>query len=224
VPLKRIFLLGAATLASVAALGAIVAVLNGDFGETEGDFFATLATAFVAGSTALAAIACLARGSRFYGFAGTVLSSAGFLLWTEQIWADHDSQAYWQFLGLVLIWTLVLLASASSALMTRTRHVLHRLTGIAACAAGLTVSGMVLRENGDAWQLFAVLLILTILGLILTPILERYSTADGPRERELGTIDGVTVVAQSGNKDNGVRIGDRIVPLARDEIVILRGR
>jgi hypothetical protein len=60
--------------------------------------------------------------------------------------------------------------------------------------------------------------------LILTPILERYSTADGPRERELGTIGGVTVVAQSGNRDHGVRIGDRTVPLEPDEIVILRAQ
>ena len=55
--LRRIFLLGAATLASVAALVAIAAVLRGDFGETEGKIFATLAATFVAGSTAMAGVA-----------------------------------------------------------------------------------------------------------------------------------------------------------------------
>src|SRR6185436_4578478 len=58
-PLRRIFLLGAATIVSVAALVAIGAILNGDFGDTEGKIFATLATAFVAGSAAVAGIACL---------------------------------------------------------------------------------------------------------------------------------------------------------------------
>ena len=40
VSLRRIFLLGAAALVSLAALVAIGAVLNGDFGETEGKIFA----------------------------------------------------------------------------------------------------------------------------------------------------------------------------------------
>src|SRR4029453_16958105 len=82
-PLRRIFLLGAATIVSVAALVAIGAILNGDFGETEGKIFATLATAFVAGSTAIAGIACLERSvSRPFGVLGVVLATAGFLLWT----------------------------------------------------------------------------------------------------------------------------------------------
>jgi len=40
--LRRVFLLGAAALASVAALVAIVTVLTGSFGDTEGKIFATL--------------------------------------------------------------------------------------------------------------------------------------------------------------------------------------
>jgi hypothetical protein len=61
VSLRRIFLLGAATLVSIAALVAIVAIVNGDFGDTEGKVFATLAAAFVAGPAAIAGIACLER-------------------------------------------------------------------------------------------------------------------------------------------------------------------
>ena len=76
VRLRRIFLLGAAALATVAALVAIAAVLNGDFGETEGKLFATLAATFVAGSTAIAGIAVLARGvSRPLGVLGVVLAA-----------------------------------------------------------------------------------------------------------------------------------------------------
>src|SRR5439155_15778815 len=106
--LRRIFLLGAATLVSVAALVAIAAILNGDFGDTEGKIFATLATAFVAGSTAIAGIACLERGvSRAFGLLGVVLAAGGFLLWTDQIWQEHDSTRYWKLLGLILAWTLV---------------------------------------------------------------------------------------------------------------------
>lgn len=55
--LRRAFLLGAAALASVAALVAIVTVVSGDFGETEGKIFATLATTFAAGSALVAGLA-----------------------------------------------------------------------------------------------------------------------------------------------------------------------
>jgi hypothetical protein len=85
VPLRRIFLLGAATLLSVAALVAIAAIVTGDFGETEGKIFSTLATAFVAGSATIAGIACLERSvSRPFGLLGIVLATVGFLLWTDR--------------------------------------------------------------------------------------------------------------------------------------------
>jgi hypothetical protein len=223
--MRSVYLKGAAALAAVAALLAIATVLRGDFGETEGKLFATIAATFVAGSCVMAGIACLAHGERVLGRAGIALAAGGFLLWVEQIWGNHDSEAYWKVLGLFLIWTLVTLVGTTSALMTRRRRGLHIATLVCAAGAGVVASVMVLRENGDAWQLFAVLLILTLLGEILTPILER-SAADGeqPIERELGTLDGVQVLAVRRSGKRFVRIGDRETPLAGDESVVVRSR
>lgn len=228
--LRRIFLLGAATLVCVAALVAIVAIVNGDFGDTEGKIFATLATAFVAGSTAIAGIACLERSvSRPFGWLGIVLATGGFLLWTDQIWQEHDSDRYWKLLGLILIWTLVVLVVTTTRLMTRAPELLRSLypaTVVAAVAAGLTVSAMVVRENGDGWQLFAVLLILALLGETLTPILQRFVTApssEAPRERVLGEVAGAVVVAVNSRRgERSIRLGDREIPLADDERVVIR--
>jgi hypothetical protein len=47
--LRKVYLKGAAALAAVAALLAIATVLQGDFGETGGKIFPTIAATFVAG-------------------------------------------------------------------------------------------------------------------------------------------------------------------------------
>lgn len=221
--LRRAYLKGAAALAGVAALLAIATVLQGDFGVTEAKVFATIGATFVAGSAVVAGIASLAQGSRWLGRAGIVLAAGGFLLWVEEIWAGHDSGSYWKVLGLLLVWTLVTLIGTTNALMTRTQRRLHLATLGCATAAGLVVSIMILGEIGDLWQLFAVLLILTLLGEILTPIMERASAAgDRAAERELGSLDGVSVLAVRQSGRRVVRIGDRELPLDADESVVLR--
>ena len=221
--LRTLYLRGAAALAAVAALLAIVTVLNGNFDDTDGKIFATIAAAFVGGSAVIAGTAALAQGSRWLGGAGIGLAAGGLLLWVEQIWAGHDSDTYWKLLGLVLVWALVTLAGTTSALMTTRRRGLHRATLACAVGAGAVVSAMILRENGDGWQLFAVLLILTLLGEVLTPILERTSgSGERPAERELGTLDGASVLAVRQAGKRVIRIGDREAPLAADESVVLR--
>jgi hypothetical protein len=230
VSLRRIFLLGAATLVCIAALVAIAAVVNGDFGDTEGKIFATLATAFVAGSVAIAGIACLERSvSRPFAVAGIALALLGFILWTDQIWQGHDSSRYWKLLGVILTWALVALLVTTTRLLTRSPRLLRTLypgTVAAATAAGATVSVMVVRRNGGGWQLFAVLLILALVGETLTPILERFmaTPASGvPAERVLGEIGGAVVVAVRGGRQKGtVRVGEREVSVADDEHIVVR--
>jgi hypothetical protein len=230
VSLRRIFLLGAATLLSVAALVAIAAILSGDFGETEGKIFATLATAFVAGSTVIAGIACLEQSlARPFGALGIVLAALGFVLWTEQIWAEHHGEDYWKVLGLILIWTLVLLVVTTTRLMTRAPQLVRSLfpaTAVTAGLAGVVVSAMVLRENGDGWQLFAVLLILALLGEMLTPILQRFVATPpdaAPAERVLGEIAGAVVVAVAGSRGRRtIHVGNREVPVGDDESIVIR--
>jgi hypothetical protein len=225
-PLRRLFFLGAATLASVAALVAIVAVVNGEFGETEGKVFATLGATFVAGSTAIAGVALLARRvSRPLAVLGIVLACGGYVLWAEQIWAQHSSAAYWKFLGLVLAWTLATVIAITNRLLSdapKLVRTLYPATAAAAALAATTVSVMVLRENGDGWQLFAIFVILAVLGEILAPILDRYfASGDETRERLLGNVDGVAVIAVRGS-GRVVCVGDQEVPLRSGESVVVR--
>lgn len=229
-PLRRIFLLGAATLVSVAALVAIAGIVRGELGNTEGKIFATLATAFVAGSTAIAGIACLERSaSRVAGTLGVGLSILGFTLWTEEIWAQHDSTRYWKLLGFLLIWSLVVLIVTTTRLMTRSPRLLRTLypaTAVAAVLAGTVVTIMVLSENGDGWQFAAVLVVLALLGETLTPILERFVTAPSaatPPERVLGEVAGAIVLAVRSERDGrSVLLDGRQIPVGADERIVVR--
>jgi hypothetical protein len=225
-PLRRLFFLGAAVVASFAALVAIATVLSGEFGETEGKIFATLGTTFVAGSAVIAGIACLGRGtSSVLGVAGVSVACVGFVLWSVQIWGEYDSEGYWKLLGVVTAWTLALLVVTTNRLMAsspRLARTLFPATAAAAFGAALVATVMVLREQGDGWQLFAVLLILALLGEALTPILDRYAAAeDGPTERVLGVVAGAEVIAVRG-EPHSILVGARTEALRRGESVVVR--
>jgi hypothetical protein len=226
VSLRRIFLLGAAAIASVAALVAIAAVLRGDFGSTEGKIFATLAATFVASSTAMAGVALLARGVlRPLGGLGILLAAGGFVLWAEQIWAQHDSGAYWKLLLVVLAFGIATLIATTTRLMATSPKVVRTLfpaTAAGAVLAAAVATVMILRDNGDGWQLFAVLLILTVLGELLTPIADRYlATQERSHERPLATFDGFSVVAVRG-LGRTIKIDGAEHRLAHDEGVVVR--
>jgi hypothetical protein len=228
-PLRRVFLLGAAAVVSVAALVAIVTVLSGSFGETEGTIFATLATTFVAGSSIVAGLACLGRGaSRPLALVGIALATAGFALWSAQIWGEFDSEAYWKVLGALTAWSLALLVAMTTRLMLTSPVLVRRLypaTAGAAAGAALAASVKLLRQKGDGWQLFALLLILALLGETLTPILERFIVTDPqPSERVLGVVAGAEVVAVRGRGTRSIQVGGESAELAAGEGVVVRPR
>ena len=227
--LRRVFLLGAAALASVAALVAIVTVVSGDFGETEGKIFATLATTFAAGSALVAGLALLGRReSPLLGYAGIGLALTGFVLWSAQIWGEFAGDGYWKLVGVLTAWSLAVLIVTTNRLMLSSPslvRVLYPATGAAAGGAALVVTVMVLRESGDGWQLFAVLLILALLAEVLAPILERYGgSRERPAERLLGVVGGVEVVAVNGGNARLVRVGDASARLDAGESVVVRAR
>ena len=226
-PLRRAFLLGAATIVSVAALVAVVTVLSGSFGDTEGKIFSTLATTFVAGSMLFAGLACLGRGfSPVIGWTGVALAVVGFFLWSAQIWVGFESDGAWRLLGILTAWSLAVLIMTTTRLLISSPVLVHRLYPATCAGAAVTALGasiLLIREQGDGWQFFAVLLILTLLGETLAPILERYSAAqERPAERLLGALGGVEVVAVPSRGQRAVHLGGTTVELAADESVIVR--
>ena len=227
--LRRVFLLGAAALASVAALVAIVTVVSGDFGETEGKIFATLATTFAAGSALVAGLALLGRReSPLLGYAGIGLALTGFVLWSAQIWGEFAGDGYWKLVGVLTAWSVAVLIVTTNRLMLSSPslvRVLYPATGAAAGGAALVVTVMILRENGDGWQLFAVLLILALLAEVLAPILERFGgSRERPAERLLGVVGGAEVFAVNGGNARLVQVGNASARLDAGESIVVRAR
>ena len=84
---------------------------------------------------------------------------------------------------------------------------------------------MILREDGDGWQLFAVLLILALLGETLTPVVERFQAADERHaERVLGSVAGAEVLAVREGSKASVQVGETLAQLAPGEHVVVRAR
>jgi hypothetical protein len=230
VRIRRLFWLGAAILFAIAALIAIAAVLRGDLGETEWRVLATCAIAFVTGSTALAGLACLERGlARPAGAGAIVLGLASFAVWAGAVWSGSDRSAFWKLAGVLAAWTVAALVSTTLTLIANARRVpvwIVRGTIGAACLAAVVGSVMIPAESGDGWQLLAVLVILTVLGYLVTPILQRFSAAGETQEaaeRLLGTVAGVDVVAVRGD-GRSVQIGERAVRVNSGERIVLRPR
>ncbi len=229
--LRRLFLLGTLAVAALAALLAIAAVLGGGgFDDGEWRIFATIFATYVAGSCVIAGLALRDRETLLVlAYALIATAAVAWTLWVEQIWNDHSSDEWWRALGLVLIWTLALLLVALARLMTLSEYVartLFRATAAGALASAVTLSVMVLRDDGGGWRLFAVLLILTAFGETAIPIVERYrraSTSELRPERVLAAFDGVVSVAANGRgKARVVEVDGSEYGLRDGEFVVVR--
>ena len=117
VRLSRIFWIGAAAILVAAALVALVAVLRGDFSDTDGRILGTLAAALLAGSTLVAGLVLTEKGGRVLGWSAVVVAVPAFAAITYSIWAfvfDGEGDVWqWGWAGI-----LALLA----ALDRRDRH------------------------------------------------------------------------------------------------------
>lgn len=198
--LRRLFWRGAAGTLVLGALLAISAVLGAGGGDTTWRALATLGVAFVCGSVALACLACLERGAIWPAAGlGLMVATATLLLWSEEIWAGHASDGYWKVLGVLGVWTLAAGVVTSLRLVARHPRVVSKLyPATAGCAvlAAATASVLIARENGDGWQLLAILGILAALGSLLTPVAEKLLTPVGPPAlRGLVVVEGVQLLA-----------------------------
>lgn len=173
------------SLVVAAGLG-IVALLSGDFGETQAKVLLTTLTVAAFGTTALCHLATVSRDVRVVGYLGIAgsLVAAGCafaLIWTSA-W-DSSSEWLWKGLGVGAV-AAVSLAQANLLLLLAGRaHRVIRVTLWATLAAVAVVALMIIvpiltdgRIPGEGaeepyWRIFGVVAILDALGTIALPIL-----------------------------------------------------
>ena len=220
--LSRVFWIGAAAILVSAALVALVAVLRGDFSDTDGRILGTLAAALLAGSTLVAGLALVERGSRLLGWSAVALALPAFGLIAYAIWDfvfdGEDEEWTWGWLGILVL--LAALIATTSRLLARSQRLVRLATATGAlAAAAAAVSFVAIRSDdpGDTiGRVVAVLWILTGLGFLLVPVLQRFAAAGhvADEARLLAELDGVELVATRTSStaiDPGLEPGERLL-------------
>jgi hypothetical protein len=198
--LGRLFWIGAAAILVVAALVALVAVLRGDFSDTDGRILGTLGAALLAGGTLVSGLALVDRDRALLGRVAAVLSPVGFGLLVYAIWdfvfdGGGDEWRYGWTGALTLVATLVAVTSRLLA-ESHTLTPLAYATGtLGAGAAALSAWAIWGHESDAIGKAVAVLWILTAACYLLVPVLERYRRPRAEAEvRVLAELDGVELV------------------------------
>jgi len=181
---RRLFWIGAATLLGVAALVSIVALLRGEFTETDGKILGTLGAALLCGSASLAGLALIDRRDLVpLGWAVAAAGALGFAVLTWQVWTQFDSES----------WSLDAVTVVVAGLMLATARLLHRRfewlfwtsAALTTLAAAVYVWAIHADPDGDNWgKALGTLGILTVLAWFLVPVLGR--TSSGTQERIVG--------------------------------------
>lgn len=186
--LRRAFWLGAGVLVVAGAIVALAAVVQGRFGETDGEILATLLVLLLCGSVALAALALVERGHAlpvaYICLVGAPVA-AFLLLGSVWTWQDEQSSrwgapaftAFLLTLAALLVTTLRLLLTEPRLVRTLWPAVVVAAPAAAGIAAGLAVTN---GGHDTLGRTAGALAILAGAGYLLGPILQRVMRERSP--------------------------------------------
>jgi hypothetical protein len=229
--LTRIFWIGAAAILVAAALVAIGAITSGNFGETEAKILGTLFSLLLAGATVIAGLVLVERGAlEWFGWTASCTAGVSFAIVAAAIWDEFDHDALGQWAGTAIALLVALLLVTTQRLLLRARHLqpIFAATAASAGVAVLATAYAIWGEDADgrdapgAWETAAVFWILTVLGFLLLPVAQRYTSvgATGQAEtRVLATLDDIELVA-TREPIAGVAVDGR--PDAGERLVLRR--
>lgn len=170
---------------SVAALVGIIALLGGDFGETQGRVVVTTVLVGAFSITALCHLAVADRAMRLVASVGLLASGAGLVLGLVVIWRDWDAPGFDDWLRAFAIAGILAVSFAHANLLLllagRRRRVIRvgLLVTLAAIAAVAILLILPILTDGDIpgpggdlyWRVAGVIGILDALGTVVVPVL-----------------------------------------------------
>lgn len=218
-PAPRVTWLGAAAILVVAALVALAAILRGDFSETDGRILGTLGLVLYTGGALFAGLAVVERGRPIVGWSLVAGAPICFLLVLPAIWSVLDESGdydmwRWAWTGVLALVAGSVLATALLLGHTQAAQLLALVTGaVAGIATTLSIAAVWTESDADGWiQAIAALWILTVLGYVLVPVVDRFGrTAQATEERVLATLGEVELVAtRAGSVDPRLAPGERL--------------
>ncbi len=179
------------------ALG-IVALLSGQFGETQGRILLTTLAVAAFGLTALCHLAIASQRFRVVGYIGIAASVAALIPALVLIWSWFDlSQSTDDWFRALGVLTILAVTLAQSNLLLRfasaTRTAVRIGLAITLAAAGIVAvmlwlpiltDGAIPGDDTGYWRFFGVIAIVDVIGTIAVPIIGlvlRGSTTDGAR-------------------------------------------
>jgi hypothetical protein len=221
---SRVFWIGAAAILIVAALIAVVAILRGDFSDTEWKILGTLLALLVSGATAISGVALVERGAApVLAWGAIAVGLAGFAVVTASIWNEFGDETLSKWAGTAIAFVIAFLLLATQRILLRVPRLAPVFYGTAASAAVAVALSLVLiwsdanDEGGETLgQALLVFCIFTALGYLLLPVLQRFTSAGVPEsaERVVAELNGVELVAthaREGTLDVDLEPGERLL-------------
>lgn len=230
--LRRTFWVVAATILVVAALIAIVAIVTGGFSSTDGKILASLGSVLLTGATAFSGLALVERRTApLLGWASAVVGAVGLVILLAAVWAESDTLG--RLAGTASVTLAGLLLATTNRLLVRLPSLVPVWggTGGAISVATLLTAAAIWSSSESAGlaKTVAAFWILSVLGWLLVPVLQRtalagaISTVVAPgTPRVVATLGDVDALA-TGNPEEGDLVVD-ISKLAPGEQLVLRRR
>jgi hypothetical protein len=234
----------------LAALIAIVALLSGDFDETEGKVTLTTLAVAIYNLTGMAAVAVRARpGLAPIGFLGIGASAIAFVLVLVLIWQDWDDGG--DESALAQAWGIASVAAISltqAGLLLAGRHesdsnLVRGIVNVTLLAVALVAALLIVAiarefddDNEAGYRVLGALAVLDVLGMLLIPILRRLQRdgAEGvaaPGQVPPAPPDGALYLVSPGTlehrlrseRDGGAELVDRGTLSDGGDFALLRG-
>jgi hypothetical protein len=171
---------------SAAALVGIVALLSGDFGETQGRIILTTLLMGGTSITALCHLAIADRAMRIVGFVGLAASTVALVAGLVLIWRDWSDSAFEDWLKVFATSAVIAVSFAHAnllLLLAGRRRMIIRIGLMVTLVMIAMVAIMIIlpivsegeipgfENEGWYWRLFGVVGILDVLGTVVVPVL-----------------------------------------------------